>query len=46
LAVLNQFYKDGVNWHDVACHHVKHIVCETNDNLLNYVRATNPTIRI
>lgn len=21
LAVLNQFYQDGVNWHDVACHH-------------------------
>lgn len=23
LAVLNQFYNDGVNWHDVACHHKK-----------------------
>lgn len=23
LAILNNFYNDGVNWHDVACHHVK-----------------------
>lgn len=23
LALLNQFYNDGVNWHDVACHHKK-----------------------
>jgi len=46
LAILNQFYKDGVNWHDVACHHFKPWVCEENAALLNYVRATNPTLRI
>ncbi|XP_069188170.1 uncharacterized protein [Procambarus clarkii] len=28
LAVLNNFYKDGIRWHDVACHHEKAIVCE------------------
>ncbi|XP_050308853.1 uncharacterized protein LOC126745167 [Anthonomus grandis grandis] len=33
LAVLNQFYNDGVHWHDVACHHIKPFVCETNDEL-------------
>ncbi|XP_066144073.1 L-selectin [Euwallacea fornicatus] len=33
LAVLNQFYNDGVNWHDVACHHVKPFVCEENPDL-------------
>ena len=29
LAVLNRFYpRDGVTWHDIACHHKKHFVCE------------------
>lgn len=46
LALLNQFYNDGVNWHDVACHHKKPFVCEENDALLKYVRYTNPNLRI
>lgn len=46
LAVLNQFYNDGVNWHDVACHHKKPWVCEDNDSLLTYVRVTNSNIRV
>lgn len=46
LAVLNQFYNDGVNWHDVACHHVKPFVCEENEDLLKYVRFTNPNLGI
>lgn len=46
LAVLNQFYNDGVNWHDVACHHKKPWVCEENDSLLKYVRFTNPNLRV
>jgi len=29
LAVLNNFYNDGINWHDVACHHLKPFVCES-----------------
>ncbi|XP_066941209.1 uncharacterized protein [Macrobrachium rosenbergii] len=28
LAVLNDFYRDGIKWHDVACHHTKPIICE------------------
>ncbi|XP_037801890.1 C-type lectin domain family 4 member F-like [Penaeus monodon] len=28
LAVLNNFYNDGIRWHDVACYHEKPIVCE------------------
>jgi hypothetical protein len=46
LAVLNNFYNDGVHWHDVACHHKKSWVCEENDALLKYVRYTNPNLRI
>lgn len=46
IAVLNNFYNDGVHWHDVACHHRKPFVCEENDALLKYVRYTNPNIKI
>ncbi|KAG7205668.1 hypothetical protein KM043_007618 [Ampulex compressa] len=46
LAVLNQFYKDGVNWHDVACHHKKPWVCEENESLLKYVQFNHPNIRL
>ncbi|XP_066964606.1 uncharacterized protein [Macrobrachium rosenbergii] len=28
LALLNNFYNDGVKWHDIACHHLKPIICE------------------
>merc|ERR1712127_639575 len=28
LAVLNNTYRDGVKFHDVACHHKKPVVCE------------------
>jgi len=28
LAVLNSVYRDGVKYHDVACHHRKPVVCE------------------
>ncbi|KAK7864419.1 hypothetical protein R5R35_000460 [Gryllus longicercus] len=46
LAILNNFYNDGVHWHDVACHHRKPWVCEESDSLLKYVRFTNPHLRI
>ncbi|XP_063701274.1 uncharacterized protein LOC134831472 [Culicoides brevitarsis] len=46
LAILNNFYNDGVHWHDVACHHKKPWVCEENDALLKYVRYTNPNLRV
>jgi len=28
LAILNSVYRDGVKYHDVACHHRKPVVCE------------------
>jgi len=28
VAVLNNFYRDGVRFHDVSCHHRKPIICE------------------
>lgn len=29
LGVLNNFYNDGVRFHDVSCHHKKPIICES-----------------
>ena len=28
LAILNNFYDDGVKFHDVSCHHKKAVICE------------------
>jgi len=46
IAVLNNFYGDGIKWHDVACHHTKPWVCEDSQELLNFARGTNPNLRI
>lgn len=46
LSILNNFYNDGVKWHDVACHHIKPFVCEDSDELLNFVRSRNPGLRL
>jgi len=37
LAVLNNFYGDGIKWHDVACHHEKPVVCEDEPGHLRFV---------
>jgi len=46
IAVLNNFYNDGLAWHDVACHHVKPWVCEDSDELLRFARANHPGVNI
>merc|ERR1712106_217747 len=28
IGVLNNFYNDGVKFHDISCHHKKPIICE------------------
>ena len=28
VAVLNNFYADGIRFHDVSCHHKKPVICE------------------
>ncbi|XP_045624723.1 tyrosine-protein phosphatase non-receptor type 23-like [Procambarus clarkii] len=30
LGVLKNIYNDGIKWHDIACHHVKAVICETS----------------
>jgi len=41
MGILNNFYQDGIKWHDVACLHEKPWVCEDSDELLNYARSTS-----
>ncbi|XP_037090549.1 L-selectin-like [Pollicipes pollicipes] len=41
VGILNNFYDDGVKWHDIACHHQKPWVCEDSDELLAYARSTS-----
>lgn len=35
IAVLNDFYSDGIRWHDVACRHRKPIICQDSKPLLD-----------
>jgi len=46
MAVLNNFYNDGIKWHDAGCSHRKHWICEDSPSLLTYVKQTNPFIRL
>uniref|UniRef100_A0A2P2I8Y0 CD209 antigen-like n=1 Tax=Hirondellea gigas TaxID=1518452 RepID=A0A2P2I8Y0_9CRUS len=46
IAVLNNFYNDGIKWHDVACHHVKPWVCEDSKELLTFARFNFPQANI
>merc|ERR1712038_1305220 len=41
LAVLNNKYRDGIAWHDVACHFRSVIVCEDSDQLIALVQQQN-----
>ncbi len=46
VAVLNNFYGDGIKWHDVACTHEKPIICEDVEGHLQFARQTFPQINI
>lgn len=46
LAVLNNFYADGIAWHDIACYHKKPFICEDNQNLLNFIQQSNPGVTL
>ncbi|XP_059082431.1 uncharacterized protein LOC131879961 isoform X1 [Tigriopus californicus] len=46
LAVLNNFYGDGIKWHDVACHHEKPIICEDVPGHIQFARQNFPQLNI
>jgi len=42
LAVLNNWYSDGVEWHDTACFRAKQFICEDSDSMVNKLRKIHP----
>jgi len=37
IGVLNDFYKDGIKWHDIECRHKKPIICQDSNELLDFI---------
>jgi len=47
LAVLDNFFNDGLSWHDTKCNDRRHIVCEDLPvGNINFVRQQNPGVTI
>jgi len=42
LTVNNNWYSDGVEWHDSACYRTKQFVCEDSDKMVNLVKHRHP----
>merc|ERR1712223_634962 len=36
IGILNNFYSDGIKWHDIECRHKKPIICQESDELLDF----------
>ena len=47
LAVLDNFFNDGLSWHDTKCNDRRHIICEDLPvGNINFVRQQNPGVII
>jgi len=47
MAVLDNFFNDGLSWHDTKCNDRRHIVCEDLPvGNINFVRQQNPGVNI
>ena len=47
LAILDNFFNDGLSWHDTKCNDRRHIVCEDLPvGNINFVRQQNPGVII
>ena len=42
FSVQNNWYNDGVEWHDSACYRTKQFVCEDSDKMVNRVKKKHP----
>ena len=36
IGILNNFYKDGIVWHDIECRHKKPVICQESQELLDF----------
>ena len=46
LSVNNDWFQDGITWHDTACYHKKAFICEDSDLLIRKARALAPSVVI
>lgn len=46
LAVHNDWYGDGVGWHDTACYRTKQFICEDSDKMINLLKHKHPQARV
>lgn len=37
IGILNDFYNDGIKWHDIECRHKKPVICQDSNELLDFV---------
>ncbi|XP_023339500.1 uncharacterized protein LOC111709818 [Eurytemora carolleeae] len=42
LSVQNNWYSDGIEWHDAACYRTKQFICEDSDVMMNFMKKTHP----
>ena len=46
LSINNDWYNDGIAWHDSACYHKKPFLCEDSDPLMRKARKLNPLVTL
>lgn len=46
LSVNNNWFQDGISWHDTACYHKMPFICEDSDLLIRRARALNARVNI
>lgn len=46
ISVNNNWYQDGISWHDTACYHKKPFICEDSDVLMRKARTLSPSVKI
>ncbi|CAB4068580.1 unnamed protein product [Lepeophtheirus salmonis] len=45
LSINNNWYDDGIAWHDSACYRKKSFICEDSEPLMRKARSYNPNIK-
>ena len=42
VSVLDNWYNDGIAWHDSACYRAKHWICEDSEKMVKFLRRKHP----
>lgn len=42
MAVQNNWYGDGIEWHDTACYRTKPFMCEDSDTMIRVLKRKHP----